>query len=104
MSRLRHSAPARLKRGVLVSVPLDGGGIVERELVQCCHCQFTAVWVPGLERGWGYCWRCHDWHCAKPDCRNGCRPHRQWLHQMSDKGRADGAVILGRVEAEPPKG
>ena len=48
----RHSVPSHLKRGVIQSTPIDSDKVVERELIQCCHCQFMQVWVPGAEKGW----------------------------------------------------
>ena len=99
----RRTAPARLKRGILVSTPLDGGKVIERELIQCCHCQFTAVWLPGMEKGWGVCWRCHDWHCARASCVKRCRHHRQWLHRMSAGKDPDAEVTTVRVDHEPPR-
>lgn len=98
----RHTAPKSLKRGIILSAPIDGGRVVERELIQCCHCQFTVVWVPGLEKGWCYCWRCSNWHCPRRACL-ACRPHRQWLHRASAGLDPDRLPAVGRVEAEPPK-
>lgn len=101
-SCLRHSPASRFKRGVLVSTPSDSDKAVEREVIQCCHCQFTQVWTPGIEKGWGLCWRCHDFRCPKPACRMKCVPIRQWLENMH-RGRAeDYTPVSGRVEAEPP--
>lgn len=101
----RASAPHKLRCGLLISTPMDSDkGVVERELIQCCHCQFTCVWTPGVERGWAVCGRCNDWHCPKVECRSGCRPWRQWLENRR-LGLADDHVpIVGRVEAEPPRG
>lgn len=104
MSCLRHSAPARLRRGVILSRPLDSDRVVERELIQCCHCQYTTPWSPGLEKGWGLCGRCNDWHCPAPLCRSGCRPHRQWLHRLSDGLAASATPVLVSVPVEPPRG
>lgn len=97
----RHSAPADRKRGIIVSAPLDNDKVVERELIQCCHCQYTVVWLPGVEKGWAFCWRCFDFHCAAPRCAT-CRPHRQWLERKSAGLDPDNVPAVGRVEAEPP--
>jgi hypothetical protein len=76
--------------------------VVERELIQCCHCQFTQVWAPGVEKGWRLCQRCMDWHCPKHQCHT-CRPIKQWLENMAKGISPDHVPVVGRVEADPPK-
>lgn len=99
----RATAPHSRRMGIIQSTPYEGGRVTEGEFVQCCHCQFTALWVPGLEKGWGLCWRCNDWHCSKPSCVKDCVPIRQWLDNRRE-GKPDnhkpirvspGGVILG---------
>ncbi len=101
-SCLRHSAPSSLKRGIIQSTPHDSDKVVERELIQCCHCQFTQVWAPGVEKGWRLCQRCMDWHCPKHQCHT-CRPIKQWLENMAKGISPDHVPVVGRVEADPPK-
>jgi hypothetical protein len=103
VSCLRHSAPAGLKRGILVSTPNDSDRAVERELIQCCHCAFTTVWVPGVEKGWAVCWRCNDWHCSKPSCVKSCVSKRQWLENKAAGRAEDYSPVRARVGADPPK-
>lgn len=100
----RATAPLNAKRGVLISTPKDSDRIVEHELIQCCHCQYTTVWAPGVEKGWGYCGRCANFHCSKPACHKKCVPIKQWLENMHAGRAGDHVPVVGRVEAEPPRG
>jgi hypothetical protein len=101
----RRSAPHSKRVGVIQSAG-DRGAARAREwaeFVQCCHCQYTAAYTPGLERVWGVCWRCADWHCPKKACRTKCVPVQRWLDNRR-KGLPDDHVpIMASVPAEPPR-
>lgn len=93
----RASAPHGRRVGVLTSASIDADLVAEVELVQCCHCQFTTAYAPGLERRWGVCWRCSDWHCEKPACAKKCVPVKRWLENMAAGKPADHAPIQASV-------
>lgn len=91
------SAPHSQRVGVLVSAPLESDLVTQIDLVQCCHCQFTTVYTPGLERRWGVCWKCNDWHCDKHSCCVKCVPVRRWLDNMHEGKPADHVPIVATV-------
>jgi len=97
----RVTAPLQFKRGVLISRPPDSDKVIECELIQCCHCQYSKPFAVGDELRWGYCGRCHNFHCPKPECLN-CVPIRQWLENMHAGRDPYHRPIVGRVEAEVP--
>lgn len=98
----RVSAPKNQKVGILVSTPNDSDRVVECELIQCCHCQFTKPFQLGDEHRWQVCYRCNDWHCPKPECQRCVTPEQR--RENIRLGRpADHQRIIGRVEAEPPR-
>lgn len=99
----RRSVSSRRKRGVLVSTPDDSDRVVERELIQCCHCQFTKAFELGDEKTWGLCWRCNDFHCPRKTCREKCVPVRQWLQNKAEGKAEDYTPVRARVGAEPPR-
>ncbi len=99
----RSSAPHNQRRGVLISSLRDEDLVTEVELIQCCHCQFTTAYRPGLEKKWGVCWRCNDWHCDKPSCTRVCVPIKLWLENMADGRAPDHVPIVVSVPADPPK-
>lgn len=99
----RSSAPHKLRCGVLISSDRDRDRVVERELIQCCHCQFTKVFELGDEKQWGVCWRCNDWHCNKPSCVKKCVPVRQWLQNMHLGRAEDYTPVQIYVGSEVPK-
>lgn len=100
----RRSVSSRRKRGVIQSTPADGGRVVERELIQCCHCQFTKSFEVGDELRWGLCMQCMDWHCPKVGCRTKCVPIKRWLENKA-RGRPDDFVpVVVSVPCEVPGG
>lgn len=103
-SCLRHTAPPNRHRGgVLISTPQGGGPAVARDTVACCHCGRHWVWEPGSGRVRGWCLRCAGLTCGSPRCC-ACVPVEQWLENVEAGRAADFRPILGRVEAEPPRG
>lgn len=46
---------------------LDDGREVA-DLLQCCHCQYTWQVQPGSGRRRGFCFRCDQVTCGKPEC------------------------------------
>ena len=84
----RSSAPLNRKCGVLISRSIDADRVIECEIIQCCHCQFSKPYAVGDERKWGVCWRCNDWHCPKPECARKCVPIKRWL-ENKHKGLPD---------------
>lgn len=78
----RAGAPHGRRCGVLISVPNDSDRVRQIDIIQCCHCQFSKPYAVGDERKWGVCWRCNDWHCAKPSCAKKCVPIKQWLSNV----------------------
>lgn len=98
----RVTAPLQFKRGVLISRPKDSDRVIECELIQCCHCAYTKPFQLGDELKWGFCWRCHNFHCTKLECQV-CVPQRQWLENMHLGRDPYYRSIVGRVEAEVPR-
>lgn len=99
----RHCAPRQQKIGIIQSAPYEGGKTVEGELIQCCHCQWTQLYTPGVEKQWGLCYRCADWHCSKFTCRTKCVSVQRWLENRRTGKPDDYSPIWARVEAEPPR-
>ncbi len=98
----RHSAPAGLRSGTLISTPLDGGPPVVQDTVQCCHC--GAMWVvsPGSGNERGFCSRCHGFVCGR-HCAGTCVPLEQWFENL-EKGRAeDYYPTVVQITAAPPR-
>ena len=59
--------------GTLIVHPKDGGREVQRDTVQCVHCSYSWVYLPGSGRIRGWCWRCHGIICGQPCCEaRGC--------------------------------
>jgi len=77
-----YQATARRSKGYAVWVYPDHHP-VERDCLQCVHCQFTWFVEPGsgVERGW--CQHCMGPTCGKPGCHE-CRP---FLKQLEDAER-----------------
>ena len=76
----RRSAPHTKRVGIIQTRYFrDNDRVIERELIQCCHCQFTKVFTVGDEKNWGLCFKCNDWHCSKPSCVKTCVPIKRWL-------------------------
>jgi hypothetical protein len=85
----RHTAPTGLRSGVLLTIPHDGGPVVQSDTVQCCHCGATWVFAPGSGRRRGRCGPCGGLTCG-PLCpaRGSCVPMEQMLDNW-EHGRPD---------------
>lgn len=73
---------------------------------QCCHCGCHVLSVKGSGKIRGWCMRCNGWTCG-PNCPTahlGCVPFETLLEVMEGKYSLSNIPIIGRVEAEPPKG
>jgi len=68
--------------GVLISSDIESDRTQHRDLVQCCHCQFTTIWTPGSGRYWGWCTRCNGFFCGwKESCHN-CVPAELMIENL----------------------
>jgi hypothetical protein len=105
MSIERATAPAAARSGILITTPYEGGPVVIEDTVSCIHCAYTWVWRPGSGKRRGWCTRCNGIVCGRPHCAAlGC-VHRERLLENIEQGKPLGHVpIVGRVEAEPPRG
>lgn len=52
----------------------DCGKKIERELRQCCHCQYTWIYEPGSGIKRGFCLKCMGLLCGRQECFNNCAP------------------------------
>lgn len=71
---------------------------------QCVHCNRHCLCVKGSGKRRGYCTRCNGFVCCEPGCPPGCIPFEQILEAMEGTLDLNNIPIVGRVEAEPPKG
>ena len=78
---------------------LSGKTIVEYDLLQCCHCQFTWKYKPGSGILRGFCNRC-NWHtCGK----RACDTHyykEQWVEDVEAVERKNRASIEAAVRLQ----
>lgn len=79
--------------------------MVQSDTVSCCHCGYTWVFQPGSGRRRGFCLRCNHITCGRECCeRMGCVPQEQQIENMEAFRAIDSRPIVGRVDAEPPRG
>jgi hypothetical protein len=50
------------------------GKKIERELRQCCHCQYTWIYRPGSGSKRGFCLKCMGLLCGRKACFDNCSP------------------------------
>ena len=83
MTQRRHTAPAGKRSGTLLSTCIDNDRTVQRDTVQCVHCQDTSIWVPDSEKWWSICCNCGGLKCGRTVCQKaGCAHKEQVLENM----------------------
>jgi hypothetical protein len=69
---------ARQPKGhVIITYP--EGQVVERDTLQCVHCQAHWMIEPGSGKQRGWCWRCDGPTCGAPACMSRCEPWEKAL-------------------------
>jgi len=65
---------------------------IERETLQCAHCQKHWMIKPGsgIQRGW--CFRCQGPTCGKRNCETKCVPAERMIEEI--EGKLHGAKNL----------
>ena len=111
-SSLRHAPGLAAGTGQITYPEHDR--VEQHDTVQCVHCSYTSVWVPGSERWWGWCGRCAGKVCGRVACQvRGCIPKEReldlleklvdWNHMRDDMipqavsvpRAVSGGIILG---------
>jgi hypothetical protein len=85
--RTNESYTIRRPHGVLLATHFDGT-LEERDILVCCHCQYTWAVMPGSGRRRGWCIRCDALVCGKQRCMAECAPFERWLEAVERKARA----------------
>jgi hypothetical protein len=66
--------------GALVA---PGGEVLERDVLQCAHCQRSVVLHPLRTRPRSYCAKCDHYICDDPICNRECRPFAHVLDRAA---------------------
>lgn len=64
------------------SIIIDGREVANT--VQCCHCAGHFLYQRGSGTTRGFCTRCSQITCGKPEC-DPCRPFEKWLEMVERK-------------------
>jgi hypothetical protein len=83
----RHSAPAGMRSGVLISTPEGSDKVVCTDTIMCCHCGRHWLYQPGCGKKRGRCLRCNGFTCGSRKC-DTCVPLEQRLENW-EKGAAE---------------
>jgi hypothetical protein len=84
--RTNESHTTRRPHGALLATHLDGT-LEERDILVCCHCQYTWAVIPGSRRRRGWCLKCDGPLCGKKTCMTTCEPFERWLEEVERKSR-----------------
>lgn len=91
-------APEHSRVGQFTEAPLDGGPVLTRDVVCCCHCGFMWQYQPGSGRIRGFCTRCNGLCCGRPSCNvTGCVSRWQQLDNMEAGRPLDFRPIMVRA-------
>lgn len=105
MSCRRHTAPAGLRSGTLISTPYEGGPVTQADTVQCVHCQYTSLWVADSPRWWSFCTKCAGLICGQREClARGCVHKEQQLDNIERGLPLDYKPVIVHVPAAVPSG
>jgi hypothetical protein len=85
MSDKQHTA-ARPSGHIIITGP---GGTIERDTLQCCHCQKHWVVQPGSGRRRGFCLKCMKPTCGAEACQV-CDPSEKKLERVEKAARYSG--------------
>jgi len=61
-------------------------GIIERDLLRCCHCQRQWYVKPGSGNRRGWCGLCNAPHCGAPTCQS-CVPFMKKIEAQEQRQR-----------------
>ena len=72
---------------------------LERDCLQCKHCQMVWYVQPGSGRAHRWCHNCGGWTCHKPRCLQDCSGELHFMREierMEAKGRWFQSLGIGR--------
>lgn len=73
------------------AVWIGEGKNIERDTLQCAHCAFTFYVTPGSGKKRGFCTRCAQVTCGRPEC-DPCI-HWKKKHELIESGKATMSLI-----------
>jgi hypothetical protein len=77
---------SKLREGAVLTVDNrhSGGALFESGTRRCAHCQVQVIMNPLRQRERGWCMKCDDYVCDRPECRIMCTPVQKRIDDFID--------------------